>query len=125
MRRAAILCLLLCACGHDRASIISANVMRMESGTQIAAEGATASLTCPNAMEQNLGTVDEDGHLRAQHIGPIPLECTVTIALRGYQPFTARVVDVCKQPAAKVCGNADLSAVLTAAGQESGSKGGK
>jgi hypothetical protein len=69
--------------------------------------------------------VDDEGQLHAQHIGAVPLECTVTIALRGYQPFTARVVDVCKQVAApNACAEADIAAVLAAA-QSSGSNAGK
>jgi hypothetical protein len=125
MRSALVACLLLCACGHERAAVISARVMKPESGTQTAAEGASGTLTCPNAIPQDLGTVDEDGQLRAQHIGAIPLECTVTIALRGYQPFTARVVDICKEVASKACANADLAVLLAAAAQGTGSNAGK
>jgi hypothetical protein len=115
--RAHAACLLLLACGHERASVISAKVLRAESGMQLAAEGASGTLTCPSTlMPQDLGTVDDVGELRAEHIGAIPLECTVTIALSGYQPFTARVVDVCKQPASpKACAQADIAAVLAAA----------
>jgi hypothetical protein len=114
--RPAVLCLLLFACGHERATVISARVLRPESGTQIAAEGAVGTLTCPETLPQDLGIVDEDGQLRAQHLGPIPLECTVTIALSGYRPFTARVVDVCKQVVGRnACAAADIAAVLAVA----------
>jgi len=125
MRGATVTLLLLCACGHERATVISARVMKVESGKQIAADGASGTLTCPSAMPQDLGTSDEEGQLSAQHIGAIPLECTVTIALRDYQPFTARVLDVCKEPGVGVCANADVAAVLAAAAKGSGSNAGK
>jgi hypothetical protein len=125
MRRAAIACLLLCACGHERATVVSARVMKVESGKEIAAEGASGTLTCPSAMPQDLGISDDEGQLRADHIGPILLECTVTIALGNYQPFTARVRDVCKEPGAGVCANADVAAVLAASVNGSGSNAGK
>ena len=64
-----------------RASLVSAHVTRPESGTQIAAEGAKGTLTCPNTMQQDLGTAADDGRMNAQHIGAVPLECTVTVAL--------------------------------------------
>jgi hypothetical protein len=124
MRRLLAACVLVCACGHERATVVSARVLRTESGSQLAAKGATGALTCPNALQQDLGTVDDQGQLRAQHIGAIPLECTVTIALSRYQPFTVRVVDVCKEPAGKLCANADIAAVL-AATQQKGSNDGK
>jgi hypothetical protein len=124
MRRLFAAYVLACACGHERATVVTARVLRPESGTQVAAQGATGALTCPNALQQDLGTVDEEGQLQAQHIGAIPLECTISIALNGYQPFTVRVVDVCKEPAGKLCANADIAAVLAAA-QQKGSNAGK
>ena len=125
MRFAAVTFLLLCACGHERASLVSAHVTRPESGTQIAAEGAKGTLTCPNTMQQDLGTAADDGRMNAQHIGAVPLECTVTVALTGYQPFTARIVDVCKELVPRACSNAEVAATLVAASQGSGSKAGK
>jgi hypothetical protein len=124
MRTAAVGCLLLCACAHERATVVSARVMRSEGGTQIAAEGATGIMTCPNTLPQDLGNVDEDGQLRAQHMGRIPLECTVTISLARYQPFTVRIVDVCKEVVSGACANADVGAVLVAVA-EGGSNAGK
>jgi len=124
MRRVLRLCVLLCACAHDRAAVVSAHVVTAEGSPQATAEGATGTLTCPNAAPQDLGTVDLDGQLRAQHIGPVALACTVTIALRGYQPLNARVTDVCTARDGGACANAQIEAVLTAPKGE-GSKSGK
>jgi hypothetical protein len=124
MRFAAVTFLLLCACGHERASLVSANVTRPEGATQVAAEGAKGTLTCPNKMQQDLGAAGSDGRMNAQHIGAVPLECTVTVALTGYQPFTARIVDVCKELVPRACSHAEVAAALMAS-QGSGSKAGK
>ena len=115
MRRVLVLCVLVCACGHERAAVISAHVVTAEGSAQATAEGASATLTCPTAAPQDLGTVDLDGQLRAQHMGPISLACTVTIALQGYQPFNSRVADVCKARDGGACANAHIEGVLTAA----------
>jgi hypothetical protein len=115
MRPAVACLLLLVACGHERAALVSAHATRTESGTQIAAEHAIGTLTCPNVLPQDLGSGDVNGDLRAQHVGAVPLECTVTVALSGYQPFTARVADVCKEVAGKACASAEFAAVLAAA----------
>jgi hypothetical protein len=124
MRFAAVTFLLFCACGHERASLVSAHVTRAEGATQIPAEGAKGMLTCPNTLEQDLGIAADDGRLNAQHIGAVPLECTVTVALTGYQPFTARIVDVCKELVPRACSHAEVAAALMAS-QGSGSKAGK
>jgi hypothetical protein len=115
MRRVLLLSVLFCACGHERAAIISAHVVTAQGSAQATAENATGTLTCPNATTQDLGTVDLDGQLRAQHMGAISLACTVTIALQGYQPLNARVVDVCKARNDGGCANAQIEGVLTAA----------
>ena len=120
MRVAALACLSIWACGHERASVISGKVTRPEAGTQIAAQGAGGTLTCPSASPQDLGSVDNEGLLRAQHAGGIPLEFTVTIALHGYQPFTVRIVDVCTAVVDKTCANADIKAILVAAQSKAG-----
>ena len=120
MRRVFGLCLLLCACGHARAAVVSAHVVTAEGSAQATAEGASGTLTCPNAAAQDLGTIDLDGQLRAQHMGPISLACTVTIALQGYQPLNLRIADVCKAHDGGACANAHVEGVLTAAkGDES------
>jgi hypothetical protein len=124
MRFAAVTFLLFCACGHERASLVSAHVTRAEGATQIAADGAKGTLTCPNTLQQDLGTAAGDGRMNAQHIGAVPLECTVTIVLTGYQPFATRIVDVCKELAPRACSNAEVTAALIAS-QGSGSKAGK
>ena len=115
MPRAFALCVVLCACGHERAAVINAQVVTAEGSAHATAEGASGTLTCPDAALQDLGTVDLDGQLRAQHMGPISLACTVTIALQGYQPFNSRVVDVCKARDGGACANAQIEGVLTAA----------
>jgi hypothetical protein len=115
MRRVLVLWVLLCACGHERAAVISAHVVTAEGSAQATAEGATGTLTCPTVAPQDLGIVDLDGQLRAQHMGPIALACTVTIALEGYQPFNARIADVCKARDGAACANAQIESVLTAA----------
>ena len=125
MHRAFALSLLLCACAHDRAAVVSAHVVTAQGSSQATADGASGTLTCPNAMPQDLGTVDEDGQLRAQHIGAVALECTVTIALRGYQPFTARIADACTARDSGRCANAEIQAVLAAAPQGGSSNPGK
>ena len=107
--------MLLCACAHERAAVVSAHVTTAEGSAQATAEGATGTLTCPNAAPQDLGTVDLDGQLRAQHMGAVSLACIVTIALPGYQPFNARIEDVCTARDGGACGNAQIEGVLTAA----------
>jgi hypothetical protein len=115
MRRVVLLCVVICACGHARAAVIAAHVVTSEGSAQATAEGASGTLTCPNAAPQDLGTVDLDGQLRAQHMGPISLACTVTIALQGYQPLNSRIVDVCKARDGGACADAQIDGVLTAA----------
>jgi hypothetical protein len=114
MLRALAVCVLLCACGHDRAAIISAHIVTAEGSPQATAEGASGTLTCPNAALQDLGTVDLDGQLRAQHIGAISLACTVTVAFRGYQPLNVRIEDVCKARDGAACAAAQIEGTLTA-----------
>ncbi|MFL5312315.1 MAG: hypothetical protein ACJ79H_17925 [Myxococcales bacterium] len=113
MRAAALLLVFAAACGHERAAMIYAHVSTGQGAAEEPLEGASAALDCPGELfPQDLGKSDEDGDLRAQHIGAIPFACAVTIAMAGYQPYKAALQNVCAAQARGGCGTVDLRVTL-------------
>jgi len=113
MRLAALLLVLAAACGHDRAALVAAHVTGGSGDAQQAVEGASGTLDCPDEpFPRQLGRSDEDGELRAQHVGTVPLACTVTISKSGYRQFKALLRDVCGAPAGRGCQTAELRVTL-------------
>ena len=122
MRRMALLLLALLGCGHERAAVVAAHVTTGQETAPEAIEGASGTLDCPGAfVPQDLGKSDEDGDLRAQHIGAVPLACSVTISMAGYQPYTALLQKVCGAAVTGGCLTAEMRVVLAPApGKPSG-----
>jgi hypothetical protein len=114
MRRLAALLLAFAAsCGHDRAALIAAHVATGQGDAQEDLEGASGTLDCPGELfPQDLGNSDEDGDLRAQHMGSVPLACSINISMAGYQPYKAALQDVCASPAGGGCQTVDVRIVL-------------
>jgi hypothetical protein len=118
MRRAALLAILAAACGHERATLIAAHVTGGQGNAQGAVEEASGTLECPDEpFPQDLGSSDQDGDLRAQHIGALPMACTVTVAKAGFRPYKALLRDVCGTPAHGGCRTAELRVVLAPDGK--------
>jgi hypothetical protein len=113
MRGAAFLVFFAAACGHERATLIAAHVTGGQGNAQEAVEEASGTLECPDELfPQELGSSDPDGDLRAQHIGALPMACTVTISKAGFRPYQALLRDVCGTPAHGGCRTAELRVVL-------------
>jgi hypothetical protein len=113
MRRALLLAVLTAACGHQRAALVSAHVTGGPSDAPEVVQGASGTLDCPDEVfPQDLGNSDASGDLRAQHIGAVPLACTVTVAKAGFQPYKALVRDTCAAAVRGGCQTAELRAVL-------------
>ncbi|HEX9575032.1 MAG TPA: hypothetical protein VF994_13125 [Myxococcales bacterium] len=113
MRLAAILLALAAACGHGRAALVAAHVSTGQESAQEPLEGASGTLDCPGQLlPQDLGKSDEDGDLRAQHIGAVSLACAMNVAMAGYQPYKAALRDVCTAPAPGGCQTVDVRVVL-------------
>ena len=116
MRISALLLAVVAACGHQRAAVIGARVSSGQGEAQEPVQGASGTLDCPGELfPQDLGKSDEDGDLRAQHIGAVPLTCALTIAMAGYQPYKAAMQDVCAARASGGCQAVDLRVVLAPA----------
>lgn len=116
MRLCALLLATMAACGHERASVIGAKVSSGQGEAQEPVEGASGTMDCPGELfPQDLGKSDEDGDLRAQHIGAVPFTCAVTIAREGFQPFKAAMQDVCAARTSSGCQAVDLRVVLAPA----------
>jgi hypothetical protein len=113
MRAALLLLALATACGHERAALVAARVSTGQGTAEKPIEGASGTLDCPGqTLPQDLGTSDEDGDLRAQHIGAVPVACAVTISMAGYQPYKADLQTVCTAPAQGGCLTVDLRVML-------------
>jgi hypothetical protein len=116
MRLCALLFVLAVACGHQRAAVIGARVSSGQGDAQEPVEGASGALDCPGELfPQDLGKSDEDGDLRAQHIGAVSFTCALTISMAGYQPYKAAMQDVCAARASGGCQTVDLRVVLAPA----------
>ena len=113
MRAAALILALTAACGHERAALVAAHVSTGQGTAGEPLEGASGTLDCPGQLlPQDLGRSDEDGDLRAQHIGAVPFACAVTISMAGYQPYKAALQTVCSAPAQGGCLTVDLRVML-------------
>ncbi len=110
--RGAFFVLLLAGCGHERAAMVAARVVTGGATAERPAQGASMTLKCPGAMPQDLGRGDENGELRAQHIGAVPIACLVTVAHPGYEQYTARLADVCTVIEPGGCQTAELRVML-------------
>ena len=114
MRRlAAILLALAAGCGHERATLVAARVSTGQAAAQEPLEGASGTLDCPaQLLPQDLGRSDEDGDLRAQHIGAVSLACALTVSMAGYQPYKAALQQICTAPVPGGCQTVDVTVVL-------------
>jgi hypothetical protein len=113
MRAAPLLLAFAAACGHERAALIAAHVTTGQGTAEEALEGASGTLDCPgDLLPQNLGKSDEDGDLRAQHIGAVSFACAMTVSMAGYQPYKAALQNVCAAPAHGACLGVDLRVML-------------
>ena len=96
MRAAALILALAAGCGHERAALVAAHVSTGQGTAEEPLEGASGTLDCPGQLlPQDLGKSDEDGDLRAQHIGAVSFACAVTVSMAGYQPYKAALQNVC------------------------------
>jgi hypothetical protein len=113
MRLARILVALALGCGHERAALVAARVSTGQGSAEEPLEGARGTLDCPGALlPQDLGASDEDGDLRAQHIGAVPFSCALNVAMAGYQPYKAALQQICAAPAHGGCQTVDVQVVL-------------
>lgn len=109
---AALLLVLAAACGHGRAALLVAHVSSAP-GDEEGLEGASASLDCPGDLTpQDLGSSDEDGELRAMHMGAVSLACAVNVSKAGYQPYRALLQDVCIALDSGRCQTVDVRVIL-------------
>lgn len=108
-----LLALLAAACGHERAALVAAHVSTGQGAAEESLEGASGTLDCPGELfPQDLGSSDQDGDLRAQHIGAVPFACAVTISMAGYQPYKVALQNACASPARGGCLTVDLRVTL-------------
>ena len=113
MRAAALILALAAACGHERAALVAAHVSTGQGTAEEPLEGASGTLDCPGQLlPQDLGKSDEDGDLRAQHIGAVSFACAVTVSMAGYQPYKAVLQNVCAAPAQGGCLTVELRVML-------------
>jgi hypothetical protein len=113
MRAAALILALAVACGHERAALVAAHVSTGQGTAEQPLEGASGTLDCPGQIvPQDLGKSDEDGDLRAQHIGAVSFACAMTVSMAGYQPYKAALQTVCAAPAQGGCLTVDLRVML-------------
>ena len=113
MRAAALVLAFAVACGHERAALVALHVSTGQGTAEKPLEGASGTLDCPGELlPQDLGKSDEDGDLRAQHIGAVSFACAVTISMAGYQPYKAALQAVCAAPAHGGCVTVDLRVML-------------
>src|SRR2546428_7983040 len=113
VRAAALILAFSAACGHERAALVAAHVSTGQGTAEEPIEGASGTLDCPGELlPQDLGKSDEDGDLRAQHIGAVSFACAVTISMAGYQPYKAALQAVCATPAHGGCLSVDLRVML-------------
>jgi len=122
MRLATLLLLVTAACGHERATILAIRVTSGQANAQEPLKGADGALDCPGQMlPQDLGESNQDGDLRAQHVGAVPLACVVTISMAGFQPYRAAVQDICATRTDGGCRTVDLRVALAPVPAKAGS----
>ena len=104
---------LAAGCGHGRAAVVAAHVASGQGDDQEDLEGAGGTLDCPGDLTpQDLGTSNEDGELRAQHMGGVSLACAMNISKAGYRPYKAALQDVCSALDSGRCQTVDVRVVL-------------
>jgi len=109
---ALLLVVLVAACGHGRAAFLAAHVSSPPEDAD-GLKGASGTLDCPGDLTpQDLGTSDEDGELRAQHVGAVSLACAMNVSKAGYQPYRALLQDVCTALDSGRCQAVDVRVVL-------------
>ena len=109
---AALLLVLTAACGHGRAAVFAAHVSSPPEDED-GLEGASGTLDCPGDLTpQDLGTSDEDGELRAMHMGGVSLACAMNVSKAGYQPYRTLLQDVCTALDCGRCQTVDVRVVL-------------
>ena len=109
----ALLVALAAGCGHGRAALLAAHVATGQGDAQEDLEGASGRLDCPGEMfPQDLGNSNEDGDLRAQHMGAVSLSCAMNISKSGYLPYKVFLQDVCSALDSGRCQTVDVRVVL-------------
>ena len=113
-----ILCVLAAACSHHVAgSRMNARVLGVRSGnTAQPLAGARLIMTCPDGLTHDLGVTGSDGTLNISPSMAPALDCTVTVAERGYKPESYSVGHICAQRAGGACTAMNLNVVLNRSG---------
>ena len=110
---AALLVILAAGCWHGQAAVVAAHVAGGDASADSDLQGASGTLDCPGDLTpQDLGSSDEDGDLRAQHMGAISLSCAMNVSKAGYRPYKAFLQDVCSALDSGRCQNVDVRIVL-------------
>jgi hypothetical protein len=113
-----VLVLLAAACAHHvEGSRMNARVLGVRSGnTAQPLAGARLIMTCPDGLTRDLGVTGSDGTLSISPSMAPALDCTLTVAERGYKPESYSVGHICAQRAGGACTAMNLHVVLERAG---------
>jgi hypothetical protein len=112
--RTLIVFVLAAACAHHVAgSQMNARVLGMRAGNVAQPlPGARMILTCPDGTTRDLGTTNSDGTLSISPSMAPAIDCTLTVAERGYKPESYSVGHVCAVRSGNTCSAMNLRVVL-------------
>jgi hypothetical protein len=129
IRSLAAALLALSACAGPGGYRVAADVRSMAPGARDSAgitntAGAKVDLVCADASKnRELGRTDEQGSLRAEGEGTVPLACKLQVSAAGLKPVQYPVADVCQEQNGDGCREVALKTVLAPSARGSAGDG--